>query len=125
MENLRLPLWAGFFVVVWFLISQWSADYAIKTEQPATPTAQTRQSIPKEQASKSALDLSNSLPALPSELSSGPSVVQESKQKLDLVVVTTDVMEVSINTKKGADIVHAKLLNYYPDKKNKTQNIEL
>ncbi|SVB31191.1 uncharacterized protein METZ01_LOCUS184045, partial [marine metagenome] len=35
MENLRLPLWAGFFIVAWLLISQWSADYAIKTEQPA------------------------------------------------------------------------------------------
>ena len=125
MENLRLPLWAGFFVVAWFLISQWSADYAIKTDQPALPTDQTRQNIPKEQTNKTALELSNSLPALSSELSSGSSVVQETKQKLDLVVVTTDVMEISINTKKGADIVQAKLLNYYPDKKNKTQNIEL
>jgi YidC/Oxa1 family membrane protein insertase len=71
------------------------------------------------------LELSSGLPALSRELSSGPSVVQETKQKPDLVVVTTDVMEVSINTKKGADIVQAKLLNYYPDKKNKTQNIEL
>jgi YidC/Oxa1 family membrane protein insertase len=125
MENLRLPLWAGFFVVAWLLISQWSADYAIKTDQTAKITAQTRQNIPKEQASKPALELSNSLPAISNELSSGPSVVQETKQKLDLVVVTTDVMEVSINTKKGADIIQAKLLNYYPSKKNKTQNIEL
>ena len=92
MENLRLPLWAGFFIVAWLLISQWSADYAIKTEQPAKTATQTRQSAPTEQASKSALELSNSLPALPSELSSGPSIIQETKQKLDLVVVTTDVM---------------------------------
>ena len=117
MENLRLPLWAGFFVVAWLLISQWSADYAIKTDQTAKITAQTRQNIPKEQASKPALELSNSLPAISNELSNGPSVVQETKQKLDLVVVTTDVMEVSINTKKGADIIQAKLLNYYPSKK--------
>jgi YidC/Oxa1 family membrane protein insertase len=125
MENLRLPLWAGFFIVAWLLISQWSADYAIKTEQPAKTTAQTRQNAPIEQTSRPALELSNSLPALSNELSNGPSLVQETKQKLDLVVVTTDVMEVSINTKKGADIVQARLLNYYPDKKNKTQNIEL
>ena len=125
MENLRLPLWAGFFVVTWLLISQWSADYAIKTDQPAKTTAQTRQNAPIEQTSRPALELSNSLPTLPDELSSRPSVVQETKQKLDLVVVTTDVMEVSINAKKGADIVQARLLNYYPDKKNKTQNIGL
>jgi YidC/Oxa1 family membrane protein insertase len=125
MENLRLPLWAGFFIVAWLLTSQWSADYAIKTEQPAKTTAQIQQNAPTEQTSKPALELSNSLPALSNELSNGPSLVQEIKQKLDLVVVTTDVMEVSINTKKGADIVQARLLNYYPDKKNKTQNIEL
>jgi len=125
MENLRLPLWAGFFIVAWLLTNQWSADYTIKTEQPAKTTTQTRQNIPKEQTSNPVLELSNSLPALPSELSSGPSIIQETKQKLDLVVVTTDVMKVSINAKKGADIVQARLLNYYPDKKNKTQNIEL
>ena len=84
MENLRLPLWAGFFVVTWLLISQWSADYAIKTEQPAKTATQTRQSAPTEQASKSALELSNSLPALPSELSSGPSIIQETKQSLSI-----------------------------------------
>ena len=98
MENLRLPLWAGFFIVVWLLTSQWSSDYATKIEQPAQPTAQTRQNIPKEQTSKAALELSNSLPTLPEELGSRPSAAQETKQKLDLVVVTTDVMEVSINT---------------------------
>jgi YidC/Oxa1 family membrane protein insertase len=125
MENLRLPLWAGFFIVVWLLAGQWSSDYATKTEQPTKATAQTQQNKPTAQTSKTALELSNSLPTLPDELSSRPSLVQERKQKLDLVVVTTDVMEVSINAKKGADIVQASLLNYYPDKKNKTQNIEL
>ncbi len=125
MDNLRLPLWAGFFVVAWLLTSQWSADYAVKIDQPVKTTVQARQNIPAEQTSKPALELSNSLPALSNELSNGPRVAQETKQKLDLVVVTTDVMEVSINTKKGADIVQATLLNYHPDKKNKTQNIEL
>jgi len=125
MDNLRLPLWAGFFVVAWLLTSQWSADYAVKIEQPDKTTVQTRQNIPAEQTSKPALELSNSLPALSNELDNGPRVVQKRKQKLDLVVVTTDVMEVSINAKKGADIVQATLLNYHPDKKNKTQNIEL
>jgi YidC/Oxa1 family membrane protein insertase len=125
MENLRLPLWAGFFIVAWLLTSQWSSDYATKTKQPTKAPAQTQQNKTVEQTSKDALELSNSLPTLPDERNSGPSVVQETKQKLDLVVVTTDVMEVSINTKKGADIVQARLLNYYPDKKNKTQNVEL
>jgi YidC/Oxa1 family membrane protein insertase len=125
MENLRLPLWAGFFIVAWLLTSQWSSDYATKTEQPTKALAQTQQNKPVEQASKVALELSNSLPTLPDELSGGPIAVQETKQKLELVVVTTDVMEVSINTKKGADIVQARLLNYYPDKKNKIQNVEL
>ncbi len=107
MENLRLPLWAGFFIVAWLLTSQWSSDYDTKTEQPKKAQAQSQQNKPAGQASKAALELSNSLPTLPDELSSRTSIVQETKQKLDLVVVTTDVMEVSINTKKGADIVQA------------------
>ncbi len=79
MENLRLPLWAGFFIVVWLLAGQWSSDYATKTEQPTKATAQTQQNKPTAQTSKTALELSNSLPTLPDELSSRPSQPPDSQ----------------------------------------------
>ena len=127
MDNLRLVLWAGFFVLLWLGVNQWNSDYgapsppsAASTQTNAAPT----QTNNNTKEASGVLGLSDNLPVIAIE--NGPTETSE-KPRLStrLVTVTTDVFELSINPDRGGDIVQARLLKYFPNKDDKSKKIEL
>ena len=127
MDNLRLVLWAGFFVLLWLGVNQWNSDYgapsppsAASTQTNAAPT----QTNNNTKEASGVLGLSDNLPVIAIE--NGPTETSE-KLRLStrLVTVKTDVFELGINPDKGGDIVQAKLLKYFPNKDDKSKKIEL
>jgi len=127
MDNLRLVLWGGFFVLLWLGFNQWSLDYQQPTHQNEAPTQTqntTTQNNSTRKETQDVLELSDRLPALTVE--SGPAQTYEKRSRApSLVTVKTDVLELGINPDKGGDIVQAKLLQYFPNKDEMATPIEL
>ena len=127
MDNLRLVLWAGFFVLLWLGVNQWNSDYgapnppsAVSTQTNATPT----QTNNNTKEASGVLGLSDNLPVIAIE--NGPTETSENPRlSTRLVTVTTDVFELSINPDRGGDIVQARLLKYFPNKDDQSKKIEL
>ena len=127
MDNLRLVLWAGFFVLLWLGVNQWNSDYgapsppsAASTQTNAAPT----QTNNNTKEASGVLGLSDNLPVIAIE--NGPTETSE-KLRLStrLVTVKTDVFELGINPDRGGDIVQARLLKYFPNKDDQSKKIEL
>ena len=116
MDNLRVVLWGGFFVLLWLGVLQWNQDY----QQPAPPSRSTTQSGAadiqnenKREETQGILGLSDKLPTVTIEAGK----TQTDERPTDapiLVTVKTDVVELGINPDKGGDIVEARLLQYFP-----------
>ena len=113
--------------MLWLGVNQWNSDYGApdppsvaSTQTNAAPT-QTNNNTKK---APGVLGLSDNLPVIAIE--NGPTETSE-KLRLStrLVTVKTDVFELGINPDKGGDIVQAKLLNYFPNKDDKSKKIEL
>ena len=128
MDSLRLVLWGGFFVLLWLGVNQWNLDYVAPPTNPGMASAQTEG--PTTQNNKGAeepsgvLGLSDNLPTVtiegrPTETPEKPRIASR------LVTVKTDVLELGINPDKGGDIVQAKLLKYFPSKKETATPVEL
>ncbi len=127
MDNLRVVLWGGFFVLLWLGVLQWNQDY----QQPATPSRSTTQSGAadiqnenKREETQGILGLSDKLPTVTIEAGK----TQTDERPTDapiLVTVKTDVLELGINPDKGGDIVEARLLQYFPSKKDTETPVEL
>jgi len=126
-DNLRLVLWAGFFVLLWLGVNQWNSDYgapsppsAASTQTNAAPT----QTNNNTKEASGVLGLSDNLPVIAIE--NGPTETSENPRlSTRLVTVTTDVFELSINPDRGGDIVQARLLKYFPNKDDQSKKIEL
>ena len=127
MDNLRIVLWGGFFVLIWLGVVQWNQDYQkpadpnINSAELRTPTNQNKNEAKE---TSGVLGLSDNLPTVTIE--SGP---EQSAHKTaaapKLITVKTDVLELGINPDKGGDIVQAKLLEYFPSKNETETPIEL
>ena len=128
MDNLRLVLWGGFFVLLWLGVNQWNLDYVVPPTNPSMASAQTEG--PTTQNNKGAeepsgvLGLSDNLPTVtiegrPTDAPEQPRIASR------LIIVKTDVLELGINPDKGGDIVQAKLLKYFPSKNETSAPIEL
>ena len=119
MDNLRLVLWGGFFVLLWLGVNQWSLDYEAPPTNPSTTSSQTRdltaEGSKKAEESSGVLGLSDKLPT-PTIVSEQTEVSAKPGLASRLVTVKTDVLELGINPDKGGDIVQAKLLKYFPSK---------
>jgi YidC/Oxa1 family membrane protein insertase len=110
MDNQRLLVWAAFGLMLWFTYQAWVQDYGIK---PAleTPPAAEDVAAPREDATD--------LPALPQtdaaapQPDSAPQLPEESEpaDASGVVRVTTDVLDVEINT-RGGTLQKATLLRY-------------
>ena len=127
MDNLRLVLWAGFFVLLWLGVNQWNSDYGAPSPPSADSTqtnaAPTQINNNTKEAS-GVLGLSDNLPVIAIE--NGPTETSENPRlSTRLVTVTTDVFELSINPDRGGDIVQARLLKYFPNKDDQSKKIEL
>ena len=128
MDNLRLVLWGGFFVLLWLGVNQWSLDYEAPPTNPSTTSNQTRdltaEGSKKAEESSGVLGLSDKLPT-PTIVSEQTEVSAKPGLASRLVTVKTDVLELGINPDKGGDIVQAKLLKYFPSKDATSTPIEL
>ena len=127
MDNLRVVLWGGFFVLLWLGVLQWNQDY----QQPATPSRSTTQSGAadiqnenKREETQGILGLSDKLPTV--RIEAGKTQTDERPTDAPiLVTIKTDVLELGINPDKGGDIVEARLLQYFPSKKDTETPVEL
>lgn len=133
MENLRILLWAGFLMSLYFVYSQWTSDYAeekrtsnsspASTIMPSTP--QLKQQTPSA-SGNGTLFLSDSKPELYSLGQNERTNSEETPN--NLVTLSNDVLEIKINPKRGADVVGATLLGYFlskDDTENKVQLLSL
>ncbi|MEX2126407.1 MAG: membrane protein insertase YidC [Woeseia sp.] len=114
MDNQRLLVWAAFGLMLWFTYQAWVQDYGVKPVPPAEPVTESA-AAPDEDP--------GDLPALPEttvaapEPDSGPALPGESTGKSasdatsTIVHVTTDVLDVEINT-RGGTLQEATLLKY-------------
>ena len=111
MDNQRLLVWAAFGLMLWFTYQAWMQDYGpepVPQTQPATDSAVT----PAEEASPD-------LPSLPepgsssAELDAAPTMPDEHEADATsrIVRVTTDVLDVEIDT-RGGTLRKALLLKY-------------
>ena len=113
MDNLRLVLWAGFFVLLWLGVNQWNSDYgapsppsAASTQTNAAPT----QTNNNTKEASGVLGLSDNLPVIAIE--NGPTETSEnSRLSTRLVTVKTDVFELSINPDRGGTLFKQGFLN--------------
>jgi len=133
MENLRILLWAGFLMSLYFVYSQWTSDYAeekrtsnsspASTIMPSTP--ELKQQTPSA-SGNGTLFLSDSKPELYSLGQNERTNSEETPN--NLVTLSNDVLEIKINPKRGADVVGATLLGYFlskDDTENKVQLLSL
>lgn len=107
MDKVRILLWGALVALIWLNVMMWQRDY---------PT------LPPSPAPASPVAASSSLPSLPATAGSSSSASAASAASADLapstpaagqkVRVTTDVLDVDINT-RGGDIERADLLRYH------------
>ena len=122
MDNLRILLWAGFLMSVYLVYSQWTVDYGI-VKKPVTnnitsaPSMQPSKAVANVKPEPGVLALSDTKP----QLFEQTDVPENKSLPTNLVSLSNNVLEVSINPDKGADIVEAVLANYFLSK-NDTQN---
>ena len=127
MDNLRVVLWGGFFVLSWLAVVQWSQDYQSPPDPniaPAQSQTETNQSNNKTEGTQGVLGLSDKLPTATIE----GGTAQDTGWRMaspNLITVKTDVLELGINPEKGGDIVQARLLEYFPSKNDTTNPVEL
>jgi YidC/Oxa1 family membrane protein insertase len=122
MDNQRLLVWAAFGLMFWFTYQAWVQDYGAR---PVPPDRSVTEAVP-EGAAAPAGDATD-LPALPEttvaepQTDSGPALPGESTGESasdsgsdatsSIVRVTTDVLDVEINT-RGGTLQKAALRNY-------------
>jgi len=123
MDNQRLLIWATFGMLLWLTYQAWQADYA------AAPVAETQPATEETTAPPVGID---SLPSLPEAVTDSAAAAQQ-PPSLDveleptpqadtgIVRVTTDVLEVEINT-TGATLQRAAIRNY-PVHKDEPDNL--
>ncbi len=127
MDNQRLIIWGFFAVMAYLTWQKWMEDYAPQPQAPVTTT----------EAAALPADNLDALPELGMEGDELPSVtaatvpagtVETEAEQGNIIVVTTDVFELEINT-RGGTIQKATMLEYpvakdRPDEKIKLLNTE-
>ena len=123
MDNLRLLIWATFGMLLWLTYQAWQADYA------AAPVAETQSATEETTGPPGGID---SLPSLPEAVADSASAAQQPpslgveleptpQADTGIVRVTTDVLDVEINT-TGATLQRAAIRNY-PVHKDEPDNL--
>jgi len=128
MDNKRLLVWATFGMLAWLTYQAWLADYspdpvaetAPTTEEPGQPVSgpDSLPSLPDVAAD--APEISEQTPSLDTETQATP----DSESTSQIVRVTTDVLEVEINS-IGATLQRAVINNYPINKDEPDKLIEL
>ena len=123
MESARTFLWLTFGALSMFLFIEWNnQDPGLQVERQQNP-ARTSPTIEKlDNADESSVSFQQDLPSInASEADTGTASADISSET---TTISNNVLAITVDS-KGADIVSAKLLTYYPNKKEKDTTIEL
>ena len=123
MESARTFLWLTFSALCVFLLIEWNNQATVlefeSSEQSPTPRALQQNLIGSDQSSESFQE------NLPSIITGEPvGITNKPKPKSETSTISNNVLSITVDS-KGADIIAAKLLKYYPSKNDKDNNIEL
>ena len=123
MESARTFLWLTCGVLCMFLFIEWN-DQSRGTPAETTNEANIIQS-PADNASGAFLSSESFQDDLPS-ISANNSVItpNTTSSRSETITLSNNVLSISVDT-KGADIVAAKLLKYYPSKNEQDKNVDL
>lgn len=125
MDNQRLLPWAFFGMMVWFTYQAWMSDYPPVTSAPSALATEQTQSAPAEATEFPSLPaisdpaIAAAAPALEPAYETAPAV--EAAPTDDIIVVTTDVLRLEIDT-RGGTLSRAVLLRY-PVAKDQPDNL--
>jgi membrane protein insertase, YidC/Oxa1 family, N-terminal domain len=123
MESARTFLWLTCGVLIMFLFIEWNDPGEVQT--PETTQESSLMQAPADSASDPRLSSESFRDDLPS-ISANNSVItpNTTSKRSETITLSNNVLSISVDT-KGADIVAAKLLKYYPSKNEQDKNVDL
>ena len=123
MESARTFLWLTCGVLIMFLFIEWNDPG--RAHPPETTQETSLMQAPSDSAPDTQLSSESFQDDLPS-ISANNSVIAPSttSNRSETIVLSNNVLSISVDT-KGADIVAAKLLKYYPSKNEQDKNVDL
>ena len=123
MESARTFLWLTFGALIMFLFIEWNNQGRIGA--PETNQETNLMEAPTDTTPDAQISSESFQENLPSISSNNTVMTPDTvSRKLETISLSNNVLSISVDT-KGADIVAAKLLNYYPSKKDKDNNVDL
>ena len=123
MESARTFLWLTCGVLIMFLFVEWNDQG--RGQPPETPQESSLMQAPADSASDPQISSESFQDDLPS-ISSNSGVITPitTSNRSETIILSNNVLSISVDT-KGADIVAAKLLKYYPSKNEQDKNVDL
>lgn len=120
MDNQRIFLYGALFFVLFLIWDTWQKDHA---PEPVAVTTTERSSVPSDDLDRPKLEVPEADSENVPERAAAP-VAEPEVSRGKPVRIVTDVLDLVIDT-RGADIVHAALLDYPADKDTPNQPMEL
>ena len=121
MESARTFLWLTFGALIMFLFIEWNNQgpaLQIENQQKAASTTTEIQNY----ADESSASFQQNLPSI--NASETVTDTAPANKASETTTISNDLLAITVDS-KGADIIGAKLLTYYPNKNEKDSNIEL
>ena len=124
MESARTFLWLSFGALCLFLFVEWNEQNA-RTSFTEPDRLETKATPNENNAESSSAAFQENLPTIDSKtVGVLEGVAQRAAQKVETTTLSNNVLSITIDS-KGADIVGATLLKYYPSKDDRANNISL
>ena len=123
MESARTILWLAVGALSMFLFIEWNEQ---NQRASFSATEETPQERPEKQYSDNAESSSSSFQSNLPSITNSESVVstENSAERPETTTLSNNVLSITVDS-KGADIVGATLLKYFPNKKDKQNNVKL
>ena len=124
MESARTFLWLSFGALCLFLFVEWNEQNA-RTSFTEPDRLETKATPNENNAESSSAAFQENLPTIDSKtVGVLEGVAQRDAQKVETTILSNNVLSITVDS-KGADIVGATLLKYYPSKDDRANNISL
>ena len=120
MESARTFLWLTFGALCLFLFVEWNEQKA-RTSFTGTSQAETKTPEKENNAKTRSAEFQENLPTIDSKTTG---IIETVAQRAETTTLSNSVLSITVDS-KGADIVGATLLKYYPSKDDKENNINL
>ena len=124
MESARTFLWLSFGALCLFLFVEWN-EQNVRTSFTEPDRLETKATPNENNAESSSAAFQENLPTIDSKtVGVLEGVAQRAAQKVETTTLSNNVLSITVDS-KGADIVGATLLKYYPSKDDRANNISL